>query len=95
METWKVMARYHCYEVYKGRRPSIYNLWNEFKEQVNGYPNALYKGFTNPRDAMDGLSSYQLEVGIRTQRTRAVEFKPRMWWLIMLTPASGFLWVFL
>lgn len=73
MDTWKVMARYHYYEVYKGRRPSIYNLWNKFKEQVNGYPNALYKGFTNPHDAMDGLSSYQLEVGIRTQPTRAAE----------------------
>lgn len=75
--TWKVMARYQCYVVYRGRRPGFYNTWTACKEQVYQYPNALYKGFTNVHDALVSLRSYANAVPmIRAQPARPL--RPRL-----------------
>lgn len=39
------------YAVKKGRKEGIYTSWNECKEQVNGFPNALYKSFATYEEA--------------------------------------------
>ena len=39
------MAKKNYYAVKKGKIPGIYRTWNACKEQVNGYPGAIYKGF--------------------------------------------------
>lgn len=58
------------YGVKQGRKPGIYNTWAECLEQVNKYPGADYKSFTDEKEArlfvygvdekQDGLSSDQL-----------------------------------
>lgn len=39
------------YGVRKGRKPGIYNTWAECSEQVNKYPGADYKSFTDEQEA--------------------------------------------
>jgi len=39
------------YAVRNGREPGIYRTWAECKEQVDGYANAQYKGFSSLEDA--------------------------------------------
>lgn len=51
------------YAVKKGRKEGIYNSWNECKEQVNAFPNALYKSFSTYEEAKnfiegEGISSF-------------------------------------
>ena len=44
------------YAVRIGRAPGIYLSWEECKEQVNGFPSAAYKSFTNLKDAQAFIS---------------------------------------
>lgn len=39
------------YAVKMGRRKGVYTSWNECKEQVNGFPNAIYKSFPTYEEA--------------------------------------------
>lgn len=39
------------YAVKQGRKPGIYQSWAECQEQVNGYPNAIFKGFSTLEEA--------------------------------------------
>lgn len=39
------------YGVKQGRKPGIYNTWSECFEQVNKYPGADYKSFTDEQEA--------------------------------------------
>lgn len=48
------MAKF--YAVRKGHIPGVYNSWDECKQQVNGFPGAEYKSFTNPNDANNYLN---------------------------------------
>lgn len=43
------MSKY--YAVKKGRRPGIYQTWQECQVQVNKYPGAIFKSFNNKEDA--------------------------------------------
>ena len=47
---------YSCYAVKKGYIPGIYFSWDECKKNVNGFPNAEYKGFKAESDAREYLS---------------------------------------
>jgi ribonuclease HI len=40
------------YVVWKGRRPGVYDTWDEAKAQVEGFPGALYKKFKTLEDAL-------------------------------------------
>ena len=37
--------------VAQGRKTGVYNSWDAAKVQVDGYSNAMYKGFDNEKDA--------------------------------------------
>jgi len=39
------------YVVHKGRKPGIYNNWNECKKQVDGFENPVFKKFDNKDEA--------------------------------------------
>ena len=41
------------YAVKEGKKPGIYESWDDCKEQVNGYSGAVYKSFTNKEDALN------------------------------------------
>lgn len=45
------MSKNKYYVVRQGKTPGIYFTWEDCKAQVNGYPNAQYRGFTNLHDA--------------------------------------------
>ena len=40
------------YAVKEGKKPGIYENWEDCKEQVNGYSGAIYKSFQNKEDAL-------------------------------------------
>ncbi|KAL4274498.1 uncharacterized protein LOC107622074 [Arachis ipaensis] len=44
-------GKYRLYAVRKGRIPGIYTNWEDCKKQVNGFPDAEFKGFRLLRDA--------------------------------------------
>lgn len=39
------------YVVWEGRSPGIYDNWADAKDQIDGFPNARYKSFSNLEDA--------------------------------------------
>ena len=39
------------YAVKQGRKPGVYETWDECKEQVDGYSGAIYKSFKSRIDA--------------------------------------------
>jgi len=41
------MAKQKFYTVWKGRRPGVYNSWDECKEQIHEFEGAVYKSFSN------------------------------------------------
>lgn len=43
------------YAVKTGRTIGIFYSWDECKKQVDGFPNAAFKGFTTEKDALDFL----------------------------------------
>ena len=45
------MAAKKYYVVKKGKTPGIYLTWDDCKKMVNGYPGAVYKGFTTLAEA--------------------------------------------
>jgi ribonuclease HI len=40
------------YVVWKGRKPGVYQTWDEAKAQVEGFPGALYRKFKTLEDAL-------------------------------------------
>ena len=52
------------YVVWEGRAPGIYDSWDECRDQVEGYPNAKYKGYSNlaaATEAFRGNPAEQME----------------------------------
>lgn len=52
------------YAVRIGRKPGIYNNWNNCKEQVDGFKGAIYQKFNTKEDAqqyIDGVSKEQID----------------------------------
>ena len=45
------MAKKNYYVVKEGKTPGIYRTWEECREQVEGYPGAVYKGFATEEEA--------------------------------------------
>lgn len=43
------MAKYYAVKI--GRKAGVYTSWGDCKEQVNGFPNALYKSFSTYEEA--------------------------------------------
>jgi ribonuclease HI len=45
------MAKQKWYVVLKGRKPGIYDLWDEAKEQVHGFPGPVFRSFESQNEA--------------------------------------------
>jgi len=45
------------YAVAKGRKPGIYNNWPAAQSQIEGFPGAVYKGFTSTIEAEEWMKS--------------------------------------
>ena len=43
------------YAVHKGRRPGIYKSWNDCKKQIDKFEGAIFKKFTDEKDAKEFL----------------------------------------
>ncbi len=56
------MAKKNYYAVKVGKTPGIYRTWDECKENVTGYPGAVYKGFEKLGDAEAFLGNSQEKV---------------------------------
>lgn len=55
------MAKNKFYAVKVGIIPGVYSSWEEAKVNVNGFPNADFKGFKTfdeAKDYMDGVDKY-------------------------------------
>ena len=46
---------YRWYAVSVGKRPGVYRSWAECRAQIQGVPNAAYKGFMQQGDAISFL----------------------------------------
>lgn len=58
------------YAVARGRSTGIYESWPLCKEQVHGYSNAVYKGFSNISDALEYMQTGVLDAEMRKCRQR-------------------------
>lgn len=47
----KVVKTTKYYAIKKGREPGIYTNWTQAKKQIDGYPGAIYKSFTDKESA--------------------------------------------
>lgn len=45
------------YTVWVGHNPGVYSSWDKCKSQVNGYKNAVYKGFVTHEAALAAFNS--------------------------------------
>lgn len=39
------------YVIFKGHNPGVYDDWNDAREQIDGFPNPVYKGYGNAAEA--------------------------------------------
>lgn len=53
------MAKKKFYAVKKGRKPGIYQTWNEAKSQVSGFKGAIFKGFATEAEAQKYMNNNQ------------------------------------
>lgn len=49
----KNIQKIKFYDVKKGKKPGIYNTWNECKAQVYKFPGAIYKSFKTLSEAQN------------------------------------------
>lgn len=46
------------YVVFKGHNPGVYDDWEEVKEQTNGFPGAVYKGYSTSEEAAEAYRNF-------------------------------------
>ena len=46
------------YVVFRGHNPGVYDNWDEVKEQTNGFPGALYKGYATSEEASEAYRNF-------------------------------------
>lgn len=46
------------YVVFKGFNPGVYDNWDEVKLQTNGYPDAVFKGYSTSEEAAEAYRNY-------------------------------------
>ena len=49
------MAQKKVYAVKRGRTTGLFTSWDECRAQVDGFPGAVYKGFSSPQEAQAWL----------------------------------------
>ena len=58
----KITKKQKFYSILKGHITGIYTTWDEAKEQVDGYPGAVYKSFKTEEEAKNWMTRVYLEV---------------------------------
>lgn len=53
------MAKKRAYVVFVGRIPGIYETWAECAEQVDGYRQAKFKGYTTYDEAIEAWEEFE------------------------------------
>ncbi len=71
------MAQRKFYVVWEGRQPGIYEDWGDCREQIEGFPGARYKSYTNQTDATlafraGNSNEADLILGIAAHRAQAL-----------------------
>lgn len=68
------MAEQKFYAVKVGRKPGVYKTWTECKEQVDGFNGAVYKKFTDEKEAIKFASVEKKKkwYGVRTGKVPGV-----------------------
>ena len=46
------------YVVFRGHNPGVYDNWDEVKEQTNGFPGALFKGYNSSQEATEAYRNF-------------------------------------
>ena len=64
----ELMAKKKFYAVKVGKKPGIYNTWNECAEQVQGVSGAVYRGFVTLDEAETFLSDFDNEKAVLEER---------------------------
>ena len=52
------MAYRKFYVVFKGNAPGLYDSWEECKAQIDGFPGAVYRAYSDQDDATEALRRY-------------------------------------
>lgn len=64
------MAKKKFYVVVKGRQPGLFHTWDEAKEQVNGFPDAIFKGFSTMEGAEKYAASHQMTLKVPSTKPK-------------------------
>jgi len=51
------MAKQKFYVVWRGRKPGIYDRWDECRQQILGFKDAVYKSFPTKKEAEDAYKA--------------------------------------
>ena len=46
------------YVVFRGHNPGVYDNWEEVKEQTNGFPGAIFKGYATSAEASEAYRNF-------------------------------------
>ncbi|WP_453992370.1 ribonuclease H1 domain-containing protein [Bacillus nitroreducens] len=65
------MTKY--YAVKRGRKEGVYTSWNDCKEQVNGYPNAIYKSFSTYEEAINFIGEKTTQTSVASEVTAYID----------------------
>lgn len=64
------MAKKKFYVVVKGRQPGLFHTWDEAKAQVNGFPDAIFKGFSTIEGAEEYAASHQMTLKVPSNKPK-------------------------
>jgi len=56
------MAKY--YVVFAGRKPGVYDTWEECNKQVNGYSGAVFRSYRTKAEAEEALDTHNSKKGV-------------------------------
>jgi len=79
------------YSIFKGHTPGIYTTWDEAKEQVDGYPGAVYKSFKTEEEAKAWMTRVYLNVPFDEKdvaKSHGAKWDPekKKWWVQEMKP---------
>src|SRR5512133_3570517 len=79
------------YIVIKGRSPGLYTKWfgpGEAADQIQGYPDAVYKGFFTREEAINWLREFSVET-LKKQAPNLVDLLNETSTVVIGTPADS------
>jgi ribonuclease HI len=65
----EIMNKVALYAVANGRKTGIFDTWDECSEQVKGFRGAIYKKFTNAKDANDYIDMHNTHTHMHNTHT--------------------------